>query len=114
MSLETEHEMIKTYLDSGVLIAAAKGTYDVALAAMIILDDDQRQFCSSQFVKLEILPKAKFHKQQWEVEFYESYFAKCLFWAAPSQELVNLAEDLGVRYGINGMDALGRISGLGE
>jgi hypothetical protein len=53
--------MIKTYLDSGVLIAAARGTDATSLRAIAILDDDQRQFCSSCFVRLEILAKAKYH-----------------------------------------------------
>ncbi len=36
--------MIKTYLDSGFLIAAARGTDATSLRAIAILDDDQRQY----------------------------------------------------------------------
>ena len=67
--------MIKTYLDSGVLIAAARGTNIVSSRAILILDDDQRQFCSSCFVRLEILAKAKYHQQLMELEFYQSFFS---------------------------------------
>ncbi|MCF3607946.1 hypothetical protein L2E81_23320 [Planktothrix agardhii 1033] len=50
--------IILTYFDSGVLIAAARGTDIVSLKANSILDSKQRQFCSSYFVRLEILTKA--------------------------------------------------------
>lgn len=47
----------RTFLDSGVLMAAARGTDDTALLALQILDDPDRKFVSSFFVKLEVLPK---------------------------------------------------------
>ncbi|HAC62746.1 MAG TPA: nucleic acid-binding protein [Cyanothece sp. UBA12306] len=98
--------MIKTYLDSGVLIAAARGTDIVSSKAILILDDDQRQFCCSCFVRLEILAKAKYHQQQNEVEFYQSFFSSCRFWADPLDPIVKLAEDLATKYGLNALDAL--------
>jgi hypothetical protein len=48
----------RTFLDSGVLISAARGTDNTALNALQILDDSDRAFVSSIFVKLEVLPKA--------------------------------------------------------
>ncbi len=36
--------MIKTHLDSGVLIRAARGSDNITLTAMGILDDDQSPF----------------------------------------------------------------------
>jgi hypothetical protein len=33
-----------------------------------------REFASSRFVQLEVLPKAIFNKQQDETEFYETFF----------------------------------------
>ena len=50
-------KIILTYLDSGVLIAASRGTDIVSLKATSILDSKKRQFCSSSFVRLEILTK---------------------------------------------------------
>jgi hypothetical protein len=41
-----------TFLDSGVLIAAARGTDDNALLALQILDDPDRKFVFSIFVRL--------------------------------------------------------------
>ena len=61
--------VIKTYIDSGVLIAAFKGVGDLAVRVIQILDSTSREFVSSQFVKLEILPKAIHGKRQAEINF---------------------------------------------
>jgi predicted nucleic acid-binding protein len=98
--------MIKTYLDSGVLIAAARGTDVVSSKAILILDDDQRQFCSSCFVRLEILAKAKYYQQKNEIEFYYSFFSSCTFWANELDSIVELAEELATKYGLNALDSL--------
>ena len=71
----------KTYLDAGVLIAAVRGRDDVAARAMQVLDDPDREFVSSPFLKLEVLPKAVHGKRQAEVEFYETFFAAVRYWA---------------------------------
>lgn len=55
----------KTFLDAGVLISAARGTDGMALQALEILDDTNRAFVSSIFVKLEVLPKAIYSAMRW-------------------------------------------------
>jgi hypothetical protein len=52
----------KTFVDAGVLIAAARGRADVAAHAMKILDGPDREFVASPFLKLEVLPKAVYEK----------------------------------------------------
>lgn len=64
-----------TYIDSGVLISAVCGEPNVAEKAMVYLDDPNRDFASSIFVKLEVLPKAIFHKSE-SRQFYEHFFSK--------------------------------------
>lgn len=59
----------KTYIDSGVLITAFRGVQSASIRANTILNDGNREFVSSQFVKLEVLPKAIYHNQQDEAEF---------------------------------------------
>ena len=49
--------MIRTYLDTGVLIAAWRGTEEVANKAMAVLDDMKREFIFSEVLRLEIMPK---------------------------------------------------------
>jgi len=56
--------MIRTYLDAGVLIAAARGKEPIAIRALEILDDPNRQFVSSIFLRLELLPIASVNKRE--------------------------------------------------
>jgi hypothetical protein len=51
-----------TYIDSGVLISATDGVGRIADKALEILGDSQREFACSEFVKLEVSPKAVFNK----------------------------------------------------
>ena len=54
--------MKATFVDSGVLIAAARGEGGLAVRALAVLDDPERQFATSNLVKLEVLPKAIYQK----------------------------------------------------
>jgi predicted nucleic acid-binding protein len=96
--------MTRTYLDSGVLIAAARGADDLAAAALALLSDTARVFVSSVFVKLEVLPKPVYNKYLAEVRFYETYFAAVVAWAEP--EVVSAALQLAQQYGLSALDAL--------
>jgi predicted nucleic acid-binding protein len=96
----------KTYVDAGVLIAAVRGRDDVAAKAMQILDDPDREFISSPFLKLEVLPKAVHGKRQAEVEFYETFFAAVLRWADAVDLIVEEAQRRANAYGLGAMDAL--------
>jgi predicted nucleic acid-binding protein len=91
---------LRTFLDSGVLLHAWRGE-TLSGAAMQIIDDDTREFFTSQMVRLELLPKARFEKRPREVAFYEAHFADC----AGSQPL-GQEEKLAVRHGLAGPDAL--------
>ena len=98
--------MIRTFVDTGVLIAAATGRHpDVLPHAIAVLDDDQRTFLSSPFVRLEVLPKAIHGRRTAEVAFYEAYFTSVADWADPPA-LIDPAFALAARHGLNGMNAL--------
>jgi predicted nucleic acid-binding protein len=96
---------LRTFLDSGVLLHAWRGE-TLSGAAMQIIDDDTREFFTSQMVRLELLPKARFEKRPREVAFYEAHFADCAGSQPLSQELGVEAEKLAVRHGLAGPDAL--------
>jgi predicted nucleic acid-binding protein len=102
----------KTYIDSGVLINAFRGTTEVSLKATQILDDPTREFASSPFVKLEALPKAIYNKQQEEAEFYEVFFAAITHWASDLEQIFKTADHIARTYGLAGMDALHVASAL--
>jgi hypothetical protein len=63
-----------TFVDAGVLIAAVRGTPEIGLRANQVLGDPRRSFASSPFLRLEVLPKVRFHKKFGEVYFYETFF----------------------------------------
>ena len=72
-------------VDTGVLIAAARGSNEAAQRAMQILDDPDSSFASSVFVQLEVLPKPVYHKKRDEVAFYDSPEKTPLQSAGPRQ-----------------------------
>ncbi|MDB9475075.1 hypothetical protein [Dolichospermum circinale] len=73
--------MIRTFIDAGVLIYAARSQGEIAEKALQILEDENREFASSIFLKLEVLPKAIYNHQKSEVKFYEAFFEKVSYWA---------------------------------
>lgn len=96
----------KTYVDSGVLINAFRGTTEVSLKATQVLDDPLREFTSSPFVQLETLPKAIYNKQQEEAEFYETFFVAVRCWASDLEQILKTAAHIARTYGLASMDAL--------
>jgi predicted nucleic acid-binding protein len=96
----------KTYIDSGVLITAFQGIQAVSIRANRILNDENRDFASSCFVQLEVLPKATFNKQQDEAEFYETFFSAVIHWATDLEQIMQDAYQIACTYGLAAMDAL--------
>jgi predicted nucleic acid-binding protein len=95
-----------TFVDAGVLIAAARGTDWIAIQANAVLGDPRRSFVASPFLRLEVLPKAVFHKRIGEVSFYDSFFAAVERWAEPDSALARKAQALASRFGLSALDAL--------
>ena len=104
--LREQEVMIRTYVDSGVLIAASRGTNPVAMEALNILDDPNREFSSSIFIKLEVLPRVIFNKNTHEVEFYEIFFNSITHWATSIDAIAKEAYHEACRSGLTAMDAL--------
>lgn len=98
--------MTITFVDAGVLIAAARGTPEVSERAMAVLDDPNRSFASSNFVRLEVLPKALFNKKSAEAEFYDEFFRAVSHWPGDTNAVVASAYDIAVELGLAAMDAL--------
>lgn len=96
----------KTYIDSGVLITAFRGIESIGIQANTILNDENREFLSSQFVKLEVLPKAIYNQQQDETDFYQTFFDAVSYWATDLEQITEDAHQLACIYGLAAMDAL--------
>ena len=58
------------------------------------------------FLRLEVRPKAIFHKNQPEIAFYDAFFASVTRWINPYKKLMVEAENVGESFGLNGIDAL--------
>jgi len=66
--------MVRTFLDAGVIIAAACGSKKEKEAALAILEDGDRILITSPFVELEVLPHAEREGTKENVILYRRYF----------------------------------------
>jgi len=94
-----------TYLDSGVLLAAWRNA-ELRPAALRLLEDSNRQFATSQLVKLELLPKPVFEKRPVEQAFYQAHFRDAMTSQVLDEALGNEAQRLAEKYGLAALDAL--------
>ncbi len=93
-------------MDSGLLIAVAQGKDDVYEEALAVLDDPEREFVSSVYVKLEVLPNAVYMEREDQVEAYREFFDNVSQWVHSSPELSDRALDLAREHGLGAVDAL--------
>lgn len=98
--------MTKTYIDSGVLIAVVRGDQLIARRALTVLEDPARMFVASVFLRLELLPKAVYHRNRSDVAFHEGFFARVSAWSGLDDRGVELAEREAARHGLSALDAL--------
>jgi len=98
--------MTKTFLDSGVLLTAWKGKEELAALALGIMEDEGREFCTSQMVRLELIPKPAYFKQREELQFYCAFFETAKAEEGWSAELGDKAMSLATAHGLSAADAL--------
>jgi predicted nucleic acid-binding protein len=97
--------LIRTFLDVGILIAIVRGQEDVAARALTILEDPDRTFVTSDFLRMEVLPKALYYQRAAEVTLYERFFSKARL-IPVSAPLVTLAYIEACTFGLSALDAL--------
>ena len=95
-----------TFIDSGVLVTAARGVGEDSEKALEILADSSREFASSQFIKMEVIPKAIYNRKTAEAEFYESFFSAVTYWSNDIEKVIQDAYNIACQYGLAAMDAL--------
>ena len=99
--------MRRTYIDSGVLIAAARGSGQLADKALkVIADVATREFVCSDYVRLEVIPKATYLGQTAEVKFYEAFFASVSLWLPFNVQCLQRALTEACNSGLSAMDAI--------
>lgn len=99
-------QKVRTYIDSGVLISALRGDARVAATALSFLYDPLREYVTSDYVKVEVLPKSIFHNNADERQFYEDFFNSSKIHVPNSDDLLSFAIDEGAKTGISGIDAI--------
>lgn len=98
--------MIRTYVDANLLITAFRGNDAGVAAALEVLDDAQRVFVASAFLRPEILRKPLFYQRHDEVRFMEAFCACVSDWAVIDDALVQQALSLAAQHDLGAMDAL--------
>jgi predicted nucleic acid-binding protein len=100
---------ILTFIDASILISAIRKTTASSFARRMrahqILNDHDREFVGSEFLKLEVLPMAKFFIKTRELRFYQNFFDSIIHWA-PSETLIPQALELACDHGLGALDAL--------
>lgn len=95
-----------TFLDTGVLISAMCGEEQLAARCFTVLDDPNREFVASDFLKLELLPKPTRNKQEESIAFYNDYLGTVVKMSATLPETTERAFELACQYGLGAVDAI--------
>lgn len=98
--------MTLTFVDTGVLIAAVRGSGEMQQRAAEILTDSSRSFACSSFVRVELLPRPIYEKKPAEAAFYREYFHHVAIWARINEELLVSAYREAITVGAAAMEAL--------
>jgi len=98
--------LIRTYLDSGVLISASRCLDIRSLRAISVLDDPNRVFVASEYLKMELIPKATFHKSMAEFDVYMAYFESATSLVNFDSKHYEQALALACKYGLAAFDSL--------
>jgi predicted nucleic acid-binding protein len=95
-----------TYLDTSVLIEAFRGEKAAAFRALEVLDDPERRFVVSDYLRLEVLPHPTFLGRRDEVQFMRAFLEGAAEDVPSSQELTGCAVSLASQYDMTAIDAL--------
>ena len=99
--------MKRTYVDAGVLIAAARGSGRMAERALgVISDTTTREFVCSDYIKLEVLPKPTYFGRAAELAFYQNFFDSVSVWLPFSVDDLGSALTEACAAGLGAVDAI--------
>jgi PIN domain len=97
---------VLTYIDTGVLIWAARGAGVSSELALSFLNDPLREYVTSDYLLLELLPHCEYCGRTEESEFYRAFFDSATHRMPSSDALIEYALQEACKTGITGMDAL--------
>jgi predicted nucleic acid-binding protein len=95
--------LIRTYIDSGLLIAAARGSGKLGDHALGVLrDSGAREFVSSDYVKMDPI----YFGREAEIRFYNAYFSTVSTWLNFNAAHLEAAFEEARRSGLQSYDAI--------
>ncbi|MDD5643079.1 MAG: PIN domain-containing protein [Syntrophales bacterium] len=96
----------KTFVDSNVLITAFQGIEEIWQKAMEVIDDPERDFIVSDYLKFEVIPQPTFHQRYEEIQFMETFLDNAAEYVRANDQITNEALTLACQYSLGAMDAL--------
>ena len=96
----------KTFVDANILIAAWRGNAELLQKSMEIIEDPDREFIVSDYLKLEVIPKPTFHGFHEEVQFMQTFIDSASLQVRATPSITTQAIAMACRYGLSAMDAL--------
>jgi predicted nucleic acid-binding protein len=103
---ERGETLMRTFIDANILIAAATGRDALFDRAWAMLDDPERVFFTSEFVRLEVMPKAVYFQHQDEHDVYVNFFTNLAEFVPCSDTLLTQAHREAESAGLGALDAL--------
>lgn len=97
---------VLTYIDTGVLIWAFREDGAASDLASSFLFDPLREYVTSHYLLLDLLPHCEFCGRSEEAEFYRAFFHSARHRVPSSDALIAYALQEGCKTGISGIDAV--------
>jgi predicted nucleic acid-binding protein len=99
--------LIRTFLDSGVLISASRGDQADSEQALRVIESPERKLLTSVFVRLEVYPQVDWRRFPLQRAFLNEFFIDPdLEWASDLNAVTNRALHEAEQYGLLAMDSL--------
>ena len=95
-----------TFLDTNVLISAMCGDEMISQRCFAVIDDPNREFVASDFLKLELLPKPIHNRIEECVGFYNDYISSVSKMLETNAETTARAFELAASFGLGAVDAI--------
>jgi predicted nucleic acid-binding protein len=99
--------VIRTFLDSGVLISASRGDQADSEQALQVIESPERKLLTSVFVRLEVYPQPDWRRFPLQRAFLNEFFMDPdLEWANDLNAVTNRALHEAEQHGLLAMDSL--------
>jgi predicted nucleic acid-binding protein len=99
--------VIRTFLDSGILISAARGDRPHSERCQRIIEERRRTLLTSVFVRLEVYPQVTYREFALQRAYLNEFFMEpALEWASDLNGMVQLGLLQAERHGLGAMDSL--------